>query len=54
MDRTIVTERATNLRFYGRSLLAGNWMKAVFAMVLVTVCLNVPTMFLDGFFGRSV
>ena len=52
MERTIVTESASNLRFLGRRALAGSWVEATMVIVIVTLCTQIPAMLIDTFFGK--
>ena len=52
MERTIITESASNLRFLGRRALAGSWLEATMVVVIVALCTQVPALFIDNFFGK--
>ena len=52
MERTIVTESASNLRFLGRMALAGSWVEATMVIVIITLCTQIPAMLIDTFFGK--
>ena len=54
MERTIITESAYNLRFLGRRALAGNWLEATMVVVIFILCVQVPVIFIDSFFGKNI
>ena len=52
MERPIVTESASNLRFLGRRALAGSWVEATMVIVIITLCTQIPALLIDTFFGK--
>ena len=54
MEHVIVTEPAKNLRAFGRQALAGNWGKAAGAIILMTLCMQIPILLMDSFFGKDI
>ncbi|NLD20437.1 MAG: DUF975 family protein [Clostridiales bacterium] len=47
----IITEPSSSLRALGRNALAGKWKIAIIAVIVYTLCLEVPPAILDAIFG---
>lgn len=50
----IITEPSSNLRALGRNALAGKWKMAVIAVILYSLCMEVPPAVLDALFGVNM
>ena len=53
-NNIIITDPSSNLRALGRNALAGKWQKAIIAVIVYLLCLQVPPAILDALFGINV
>ena len=53
-NNIIITDPSSNLRALGRNALAGKWQSAIIAVIVYTLCLQLPTAILDSLFGMNV
>lgn len=50
----IITEPSSNLRALGRNALAGKWKLAILAVIVYTLCIDVPPVILNSLFGINI
>lgn len=53
-NNIIITEPSSNLRALGRNALTGKWQIAVLAVMVYTLCMQLPPAILNGLFGINV
>ena len=49
----IITEKVSALRQLGRNALRGKWATAIMAFVIYLLCINIPVIILNNFFGYN-
>ena len=50
-NNIIITDPSSNLRALGRNALAGKWQSAIIAVIVYTLCVQLPPAILNTLFG---